>query len=177
MTGDPFGCETGVIFLRDLQGVVWLPLFSWNSINRPECNNPLPTQPLPCTSTESINTDVIHWRHTCYVSSSRNLNMSEVSFLRPPYWGFRNDVSAADFFSSRMSLYLVRPLEFPTHIQLLVRPLPDLSLIQCQSPPIDISSSKEFCVCRDKLTYFLFCSCMWGKLGDGETKPGRYLLS
>jgi hypothetical protein len=60
MTGVSFAGEAWVILLGHPQGVVWLPLFSWNSINRLECNQPLPTQPLPSTSTKSINTDVTY---------------------------------------------------------------------------------------------------------------------
>jgi len=136
MTGFLFGGERGVFFLRDPQGVVWLPLFSWNSINSLECNEPLPTQPLPSTPTKSINTDVAHdvilvtsrlpevWTylklalHVYHVEGSET--MFRHLFLLP---------------SSRMSLYSVRPLQLPMHIELYVRPLTDVSLIQGQPPP------------------------------------------
>jgi hypothetical protein len=164
MTGVPFGGEREVIFLRDPQGVVWLPPFSWNSINRLECNQPPPD---PTFIVYLCKIDK-HWRHirrhTCYVSSSRRLNVSEVSVLRPPYWGFRYDVSAADFFSivTYESVLGSAPSVAHTHTHThtaIGQAVTWRSADSRSSAPIDTSSSTEFCVCKDWLSFYCLPTC------------------
>ena len=153
MTGVPFGGETEENFLRDPQGVVWLPLFSWNSINRLECNQPPPDPNL------TLNLYKIdkHWRHirrhTCYVSSARSLNVSEVSALRPRYWGFRNDVSGADFFSIVTCESVLCSAPCVAHAHTAIGQVVTWRFADSRSiAPVDTSSAEEFCVCEDKLT-------------------------